>query len=74
MHVWIEISSVLCEMIENFDLYCPVVVGGLFPAEERFGYSNKMTPLVREDAQDQRSTDLFARVAPISEHPNILSQ
>ena len=37
-YVRIELSSVPCEMIENFDPHYPIIAGGLLPAEERFGY------------------------------------
>ncbi|KAJ6508967.1 GTP binding protein [Mycena sanguinolenta] len=37
-YVRIELVDVPCEMIENFDPKYPIVVGGLLPAEERFGY------------------------------------
>jgi len=34
----IQLIDVPCEMIENFDPTYPIIVGGLLPAEERFGY------------------------------------
>ena len=37
-YVRIALSNVPCEMIEHFDPMYPIVVGGLLPAEERFGY------------------------------------
>ncbi|KAF9235172.1 DUF663-domain-containing protein [Melanogaster broomeanus] len=37
-YVRIELCSVPCEMIENFDPHYPIIIGGLLPAEERFGY------------------------------------
>ncbi|KDQ62238.1 hypothetical protein JAAARDRAFT_452808 [Jaapia argillacea MUCL 33604] len=37
-YVRIELDDVPCEMIEHFDPSYPIVVGGLLPAEERFGY------------------------------------
>ncbi|CAK5269806.1 unnamed protein product [Mycena citricolor] len=37
-YVRIELIDVPCEMIENFDPMFPLVVGGLLPAEERFGF------------------------------------
>ncbi|KAF8895142.1 hypothetical protein BD779DRAFT_1608832 [Infundibulicybe gibba] len=38
VYVRIELSDVPCEMIENFSPKYPILVGGLLPAEERFGY------------------------------------
>jgi ribosome biogenesis protein BMS1 len=37
-YVRIELANVPCEMIEHFDPVYPIIVGGLLPAEERFGY------------------------------------
>ncbi|KAF5369107.1 hypothetical protein D9615_010433 [Tricholomella constricta] len=37
-YVRIELTDVPCELIENFDPSYPIVVGGLLPAEERFGF------------------------------------
>ncbi|EJF61063.1 hypothetical protein DICSQDRAFT_106731 [Dichomitus squalens LYAD-421 SS1] len=37
-YVRLELTSVPSEMVENFDPTYPLVVGGLLPAEERFGY------------------------------------
>ncbi|KAJ7175704.1 GTP binding protein [Mycena filopes] len=37
-YVRIELMDVPCEMIEHFDPAYPIIVGGLLPAEERFGY------------------------------------
>ncbi|KAG6336272.1 hypothetical protein ID866_2826 [Astraeus odoratus] len=37
-YVRIELSDVPCEMIEHFDPHYPIVLGGLLPTEERFGY------------------------------------
>ncbi|KAI0345907.1 DUF663-domain-containing protein [Trametopsis cervina] len=37
-YIRIELKDVPAEMIENFDPTYPIVVGGLLPAEERFGY------------------------------------
>ncbi|KAF7365371.1 hypothetical protein MVEN_00409400 [Mycena venus] len=37
-YVRIELVDVPCEMIEHFDPAYPIIVGGLLPAEERFGY------------------------------------
>lgn len=37
-YVRIELSDVPCEMIEYFDPHYPIIIGGLLPAEDRFGY------------------------------------
>lgn len=37
-YVRIELADVPCEMMEHFDPAHPIVVGGLLPLEERFGY------------------------------------
>ncbi|KAG6844375.1 hypothetical protein H0H87_007367 [Tephrocybe sp. NHM501043] len=37
-YVRIELTDVPCELIENFDPAYPLVVGGLLPVEERFGF------------------------------------
>jgi ribosome biogenesis protein BMS1 len=37
-YVRIELADVPCELVEHFDPAYPIVVGGLLPAEERFGY------------------------------------
>ncbi|KAK0503954.1 GTP binding protein [Armillaria luteobubalina] len=37
-YVRIELANVPCEMIEYFNPSYPIVVGGLLPAEERFGF------------------------------------
>ncbi|KAH6907699.1 GTP binding protein [Coprinopsis sp. MPI-PUGE-AT-0042] len=37
-YVRILLSSLPCEFIENFDATYPIILGGLLPAEEKFGY------------------------------------
>ncbi|KAH9849525.1 hypothetical protein C2E23DRAFT_363419 [Lenzites betulinus] len=37
-YIRMELADVPAEMVENFDPSYPIVVGGLLPAEERFGY------------------------------------
>ncbi|KAK7690130.1 hypothetical protein QCA50_006779 [Cerrena zonata] len=37
-YVRVELVNVPCEMIENFDPTYPLILGGVLPAEERFGY------------------------------------
>ena len=37
-YIRIQLGDVPSEMIENFDPIYPIIVGGLLPAEERFGY------------------------------------
>jgi ribosome biogenesis protein BMS1 len=37
-YVRVELENVPCELIEHFDPAFPIIVGGLLPAEERFGF------------------------------------
>jgi ribosome biogenesis protein BMS1 len=37
-YVRIELADVPCELIQNFNPAFPIIVGGLLPAEERFGF------------------------------------
>jgi len=37
-YVRVELTNVPCEMIEHFDPAYPIIVGGLLPAEQHFGY------------------------------------
>ncbi|KAG9102106.1 Glycoside hydrolase 2 (Mannanase, beta-galactosidase) [Ceratobasidium sp. 370] len=37
-YVRVELENVPCELIEHFDPTFPIIVGGLLPAEERFGF------------------------------------
>ena len=37
-YVRIEMANVPCEMVEHFDPRRPLIIGGLLPAEERFGF------------------------------------
>ncbi|KAI6156512.1 hypothetical protein EDD17DRAFT_1845281 [Pisolithus thermaeus] len=37
-YVRIELSDIPCKMIEHFDPHYPIIIGGLLPSEERFGY------------------------------------
>jgi len=38
IYVRIEIGNVPCELVENFEPSYPLLVGGLLPAEEKFGF------------------------------------
>ncbi|KAH7337205.1 hypothetical protein B0J17DRAFT_600178 [Rhizoctonia solani] len=37
-YVRIELENVPCELVEHFDPAFPIIIGGLLPAEERFGF------------------------------------
>ncbi|KAG8720700.1 Glycoside hydrolase 2 (Mannanase, beta-galactosidase) [Ceratobasidium sp. 394] len=37
-YVRVELENVPCELVEHFDPAFPIIVGGLLPAEERFGF------------------------------------
>ncbi len=37
-YVRLELTDVPAEMVENFDPSYPIIVGGILPAEQRFGY------------------------------------
>ncbi len=38
MYLRVELADVPCELLQNFDPAYPIIVGGLLPAEERFGF------------------------------------
>ncbi|KAG8737832.1 Glycoside hydrolase 2 (Mannanase, beta-galactosidase) [Ceratobasidium sp. 414] len=38
-YVRVELENVPCELVEHFDPIFPIIIGGLLPAEERFGFA-----------------------------------
>ncbi|KAI5118869.1 hypothetical protein M0805_005311 [Coniferiporia weirii] len=56
-YVRIELEGAPCEMIEHFDPMFPIIVGGLLPAEERFGYIQARIKRHRWHAKTLKTND-----------------
>ncbi|THH03859.1 hypothetical protein EW145_g5948 [Phellinidium pouzarii] len=56
-YVRIELENVPCEMIEHFDPMFPIIVGGLLPAEECFGYIQARIKRHRWHAKTLKTND-----------------
>ncbi|KAH8114582.1 GTP binding protein [Phellopilus nigrolimitatus] len=56
-YVRVELENVPCEMIEHFDPMYPIIVGGLLPSEERFGYIQARIKRHRWHAKTLKTND-----------------